>query len=342
MKNILFSLWVILILASCQKEQITLSADAHDTFFLEEKGNSMPIQVHGNVASNKLLLVVHGGPGDNAIDYRDEYVKSNVEKEFAMVYWDQRLSGSTQGNATEIDISLYKNDLKKVIQLLHFRYGSSKEIYLFGHSWGGLLAPYFIEQDNNQDMVKGWIQVDGVHNFTMNDSLTHNMLLNYAKNEILAGKNMVKWQEIQDYCNTHAFNESLDVSNQLNIYAWLGQTLIENIQAPASQSLYYRATANNASVISQTINGEISYRKRINKQAYNLSISENLYKIKLPTLLLWGRHDFICPIGLTDDIKKYIGSIDVTEKTFEKSGHSPMLNEPAAFWTEVITWVNAH
>jgi proline iminopeptidase len=71
--------------ASCHKEEITVSSKAEDVFFLEEKGVSMPIQVFGNTASKTFLLMVHGGPGGDALIYRDEYVKKNIETEFAMV-----------------------------------------------------------------------------------------------------------------------------------------------------------------------------------------------------------------------------------------------------------------
>jgi hypothetical protein len=37
-----------------------------------------------------------------------------------------------------------------------------------------------------------------------------------------------------------------------------------------------------------------------------------------------------------------ISSRDVSEKVFENSGHSPMFNESAAFWNDVINWVKVH
>jgi pimeloyl-ACP methyl ester carboxylesterase len=351
MKNILLKspiyyglLLIIGLLSSCQKEQITLSADAHDTFFLEEKGNSMPIQVHGNVASNKMLVIIHGGPGGNGITYRDEYVKNNVEKEFAVVYWDQRLAGAAQGNSSSSEIALFKADTRKVLQLLKSRYGADKKMYVMGHSWGGFVTPYFLEDSNNQDLVKGWIQVDGAHNYYKNDSLTKEMLLVYGKKEIAKAKNTDKWQEIVDFCNAHPYNESADVAFSLNRYAGRAEGYLDEVTAPiGSGSLLTRLTANNFAATAQISNiVKSALIDKIDRQAYDKQISENLYKIKVPTLLLWGRHDFVCPIGLKDDIKKYIGSKDISEKTFEKSGHSPMLNEPAAFWTEVITWVKKH
>ncbi|MGL4630432.1 MAG: alpha/beta fold hydrolase [Leadbetterella sp.] len=329
-------------LIACQTEKISLDTNADDFFYLQENGNSMPIQVHGNIASNKIVLIIHGGPGDNSIGYRDTYVTTNVEKEFAIAYWDQRLAGSSQGNSTSTDIKLYKKDLKKVVQLLLSRYGSDKRVYVMGHSWGGLITPYFLEENNNQDLVKGWIQVDGAHNYFMNDSLTKEMLLEYSKKEIALGKNQAKWQEIMDYCNAHAFNESIAVADQLNIYAGTGASLLDYIQKSTPTTLIQDATANNVSASSYLINSKITTRKKLSNQAYSLTVSQGLYKIKIPTLLLWGKYDFVCPVGLANDIKNNIGSSDVTEKIFAKSAHSPMFNEPKEFWDAVITWVDIH
>jgi pimeloyl-ACP methyl ester carboxylesterase len=331
-------------LAGCQKEEISKTI-ANDTFFLQEKGTAMPIQVRGNLASNKIMLIVHGGPGGSALSYRDNMMITSVETEFAVAYWDQRIAGGTQGNKNSDEISFYKEDLRKVILLLKSRYGSDKKIYLMGHSWGGFLTPYFLEDGTNQDLVNGWIQVDGANSYSLNDSLTKEMLLVYGKREIAKDKNKAKWQEIVDYCNVHPYNESADVSFQLNRYASQAEDYVEEIiKGPSTiETLKYGIKTNKFPVSSQLSNLVVSALiNRTDRQAYNVPITENLFKIKLPTLLLWGRHDFVCPIGLKDVIKKNIKSSDVSEKTFEKSGHSPMNNEPDLYWSTVVDWVKRH
>jgi pimeloyl-ACP methyl ester carboxylesterase len=342
MKGITFNLLIIIGLMSCQKEKITQGANAHDVFFLQEDGISLPIQVHGNVASKKMLVMVHGGPGGNAISYRDDYMIANVETEFAVAYWDQRLAGSSQGNSPDFELKDYRSDVKKVLQLLKTRYGSGTKFYLMGHSWGGFLTPYFLEDGDNQDIVRGWIQVDGAHNYAKNDSLTREMLLLFGKREITANRNTTKWQEIVDYCNAHNFDESADVVFKLNRFASDAENDIAEIKKP-TESAVQILLKNRIAITAQISNGIVSaLLKKIDRQTYAVPISENLYQIKIPTLLLWGRYDFVCPIGLKDDIKMRIGSSDVSEVTFEQSGHSPMANEPKAFWTEVVDWVKVH
>jgi pimeloyl-ACP methyl ester carboxylesterase len=342
MKKIIFGMFILSFLISCQKEEISSGNDVHDNFFLEEKGNAMPIQVHGNLASNKMLFVVHGGPGGNAITYRDDYVIKNVESQFAVIYWDQRLAGASQGNSSDDDIALFKADAKKVIQLIKSRYGNDKELYIFGHSWGGFLSPYFLQDGNNQDLFKGWIQIDGAHDYYKNDSLTREMLLAYGKREIAKNKNTDKWQPILDYCNLHPYDESFEVAVQLNRYAGQAEGYIDEVNEPVNTA-FGLLTSNDFSATAQISNIiNTAMIRKIDRQTYPIPTGKDLYKLKLPTLLLWGRHDFVCPIGLTDDIKKNIGSNDVTEKVFENSGHSPMNNEPELFWKTVVDWVKVH
>ncbi|TVQ11253.1 MAG: alpha/beta hydrolase, partial [Bacteroidetes bacterium] len=124
MKNIVTFLSILIfLLTACQKEDFTRSGMADDHFFLQSDGQNMPVTVAGNLDSGKLLLIVHGGPGGNALAYRNKYVKANVEPEFAVVYWYQRYAGNSQGNGGDAHISVYRNDLRKLIQLLKNIYG---------------------------------------------------------------------------------------------------------------------------------------------------------------------------------------------------------------------------
>ncbi len=343
MKKIFFSLSIVIGLSNCQKEKITLSGNANDTFFLQEKGISMPIQVRGNVASKKMIIVLHGGPGGVALLYRSQQVIDRVEKEFAMVYYDQRLSGASQGNSSSNNISLFKSDLLKIIQLLKSKYGSDTKMYLMGHSWGGFVAPYFLEDGNNQNQVSGWIQVAGAHNYRMTDSLTREMLISQGIIEIAANRNTDKWKPIVDVLSSKPFDGSDDIHAELDKYSSAVEAYVAEITPPSTPSLLSQIIKNRVAGSAALINGFIGGKlKDVDAQAFAVPISENLYKIKVPTLLLFGKYDFVCPTGLSDDIKAKVGSADVTEKIFQNSGHSPMDNETVLFWQTLVGWVKTH
>jgi pimeloyl-ACP methyl ester carboxylesterase len=344
MKHILVIALLTITIFSCQKERISTGTAINDVFYLKTEGQSLPVKVRGNIDSKKILIIVHGGPGGNAISYRTALVEKNVESQFAVVYFDQRFAGTTQGNGGSKDIATYKSDLKKLVDLIKSRYGANNSLYLMGHSWGGFLVPYFLIDDTNQDLFKGLIQVDGAHNYDRNDSLTRVILLTIGEQQIALGKNKENWQPIVDYCKAHAHNESAAVSIQLNSFASSVEAYISEVN-PISGSISSLIVnpPHNLSTTAQLSNVyDSAFIQRFDRQTFDKPTTPNLYKLTLPTLLLWGKYDFVCPPELMDDIKSNISSSDVAEKVLQNSGHSPMNNEEVSFWTTLVDWVKTH
>lgn len=325
-------------LLSCQQEDFTSSGRADDHFFLQNAGQSMPVRVAGNVDARKFIVIIHGGPGGEGIVYQDDYVREYVEDKFAMVYWDQRFAGNTQGHGGNSDISAFREDIKKLLQLLKSKYGTDIKFYLLGHSWGGFLAPYFLSEAGNQQLVNGWIQVGGAHNYRMNDSLTREMLLHYGRIELQAQNNVTDWEEIVDWCTANGF-EGSENAGTLNGFAHRAETLIAEVQQPDYEDWEVFL---NRSFFATLVNEMASAIREIDAPTYETPISDRLPGITLPTLLLWGKYDFVCPPGLSEDIERRIGSRNVRKVVFPRSGHSPMANEPKAFWDVVVDWVQRH
>lgn len=328
-----------LLLVGCQKDIFTTEGMAEDHFFLKSGNQHMPVTVAGNVDAKKFLVVIHGGPGGTAIAYRDAYVKEHVETELALVYWDQRFAGNTQGNNGSTDIEVFRADIKQLLTLLRAKYGAEHQYYLFAHSWGGFLAPYFLVKDDNQALVDGWIQIGGAHNYRLNDSLTREMLLVYGRQALAAGENTANWEEIVTWCEENGF-EGAENAGTLNGYAHQAEGLIADIQTPDFD--FDLAQLTQLALMSQLSNGFISGLRAIDGPTYVTPNSDRLQRILLPTLLLWGKYDFVCPPELALDIEMNIGSTTVSKVIYQNAGHSPMVNEPEPFWSDVVNWVKAH
>ena len=334
-----------LVFFSCQQEEITKTGIAKDHFYFENRGATMPVYLEGNISSNKILIMIHGGPGDGALYFNTPEATEIAEREFAIAYWDQRAAGISQGNTMSVNLIDYTDDLKKLILLLRSRYGNSKEIYLLGHSWGGLIAPLFLEEGNNQSLVSGWIQVDGEHNYAMADSLIRISLIEFGKLEIAADRHKSEWQEIVNYCNSHNPKDNYEVSRKINGYAHDAELYIKDITEGRStkENVKYFIREYRYPITTFLSNGIYNvFIKEIDKQAYAENVSSKLSKITIPTLMLWGKYDFVCPIGLSEDIVSKISSTDVNLVVFDNSGHNPMSNEPVAFWNTVTNWINTH
>ncbi|MBM3938775.1 MAG: hypothetical protein FJ333_09025, partial [Sphingomonadales bacterium] len=94
----LLALVAILFFSGCKMEVVT-DGMINDDLFIKQKNQSLFLKVAGDIGSRKLLLIVHGGPGGNSLDYRDSMIKAVIEPNMAVGYWDQRFGGNSQGNA---------------------------------------------------------------------------------------------------------------------------------------------------------------------------------------------------------------------------------------------------
>jgi proline iminopeptidase len=348
MKKIVFNLLIIIGLSSCQKEQITVSTDAHDTFFLEEKGNSMPIQVHGNTASKTFLLIVHGGPGSDALIYRDNLVINTMETDFAVVYWEQRSTPISQGNTnlSEAKFEDVVSDLEKVVALLQYRYGKDISLFVNGHSWGGFLTPAYLVKGDNQKNIKGWIHTDGAHDFLATNKYLIEMIQKKAATEIAANRNVADWTEMRDYCKGLTLPLNPEQTSKMNQYAEMAIGMTPEVQSVFSTSEVVknliRSDAPLTSVIlNQFRSGEHYNKKLFDKLTQGTDLPSKLPLIKVPTLILFGEWDFICPPKLTEDVSSKIGSSYKKTVIYKNSGHSPMeTTDKYQYWADVKEFMN--
>lgn len=91
-----------------------------------------------------MIVVLHGGPG---ADYRYLLnVKAFAENGYYVVFYDQRGSGlSKRHSQKSYSIQLMIDDLDAVIA--HYRASPDQKIFLLGHSWGGMLATAYINDN---------------------------------------------------------------------------------------------------------------------------------------------------------------------------------------------------
>lgn len=137
-----------------------LLADCNEELFIYEPGNLVPktvdqdpslpsIQVNGTQLhaeafgnpNHPLLIFLHGGPGG---DYRSGLnVKQLSGNGYYVIFYDQRGSGLSKRHDPDIySMQLFLDDLTAVID--HYRSSVNQKVFLFGHSWGGMVAAAYI------------------------------------------------------------------------------------------------------------------------------------------------------------------------------------------------------
>jgi pimeloyl-ACP methyl ester carboxylesterase len=343
----IFGLTIIscLLILSCQKEKITLGTNVSETFYVDNSNASMRVTVEGNILSHIFLLLVHGGPGESSYFYKTDYITQNIGNKYAIVYWDQRNAGASQGSSNDNHLNLPQmtDDLKKVIQVIKFRYGQNSEVFLLGHSFGGLLTSSFMTSDNNQSLVKGWIFVDGSQNYPLNDTLTRQMLLNIGKQQVALNKNIPQWNAIISYCNAHTGNFTYAESNQLETFAGDAETYFDVVKQFDILSLIKEnALKDDWPLTSILFNYLYSSNASFNNDLHTTQFSTLLYKVTTPTLLLFGQYDFICPQGLGVDLMNRISTTDKKMVISPISGHNLMYQDGVLFCQEVNDFIELH
>ena len=69
-------------------------------------------------------------------------------------------------------------------------------------------------------------------------------------------------------------------------------------------------------------------------------ITESFPRIKSPVFLALGRYDYVVPYTLWDDVKEDFPNLSYN--LFEKSSHTPQLEEQEIFDKKLIDWIKSH
>ncbi len=332
MKNILTILFIgLIVLFSCQEHELLKEGDF---FFLESKGAKMPIWVKGNRASKTFILFLHGGPEGGSSQYYTIFPShKEIEKHFAIAYWDQRMCGMSQGNPSMKDATLeqFTEDLDKVITLINHKY-DEPEIFLMGHSWGGALGTNYLLQ--NQSKVKGWIEVDGGHSWTTANEISRDLTMDHAKNKILQNEDADFWNFALDWYEEYpvvGINDNAHYSfvGAANGYDFNPES--DSLEIPFTDLLFFSPIS--------TAYFFVPYQFAFLNQG--LELQDRLNEITIPTLICWGRHDGVFPVSIATDTYNQLGTPEVNKRIriFESSAHSPNYEEPKAFANEVINFI---
>lgn len=103
-------------------------------------GTTLHAESYG-IPDSSLVIFLHGGPGS---DYQNGLHVSELTNDgFRVVFYDQRGTGLSQRHdKNTYSVQLYLDDLSAVIE--YYRTSPTQKVFLFGHSWGAMLAAAYI------------------------------------------------------------------------------------------------------------------------------------------------------------------------------------------------------
>ena len=247
-------------------------------------------------------LVMHGGLGfDHTCLHPWLDPLADV---FHLVYYDHRANGRSGRSPLEtLTLEQFAADADALRAFLGF-----ETVAVMGHSVGGFIALTFAL--HYPERVSHLILMDTAPAFNYMEEIMVNAQRKGATDEMIAAL------QAPSPLDNEEFKRMLHVITPLYFYQF-DQALAEQLTANIMLSAF--AAASN-DVFMPTYN-----------------VVSQLGEIRVPTLILTGRDDFICPPSQAEIMHKGIPSSELV--IFERSGHFPHVEEPDAFFGAVRNWL---
>jgi len=324
---------------SCSNDEIDFSS-LNETIFVRHLQADMPAYVHGNASEKVFLIYLHGGPGGFGLEARINSMITEVEENNAVIYFDQRGSGNAQGNFPEEAVSVYSmaDDVLALVKVLEKRYGSDSKFFLMGASWGGALGSATLLK--NQDPFLGWIDVAGTHNPGGLYGEYPSVLEAKALEQIALGNSVSHWESVLETVQQVGSNYSDEDFTKLNQAAHNSEAVLAHDMV-INEPQYLDEDGNEREIVVRN-HLEVPIILNQNGLFRDLSFTDRLHEITLPSLVLWGKHDLVVPTPFAIEAMDRLGSAHKELFIFERSGHSPLEAEPDLFAEKVIEFINEY
>jgi proline iminopeptidase len=244
-----------------------------------------------------VAFLVHGGPGGDHTSFKPTF--SHLCDRLQLVYFDHRGQGRSQrGDKETYTLENNVEDLEALRQHL----GLDK-IVVVGGSYGGMVALTYASR-----------YPDCISHLVLMVTVAHSGFLARAK-EILAERGTAEQRAIAEFLWTGTFRDEA----HLQEYFQQMQTLYSYTASPnAAPSKTWERTTLSVDAINVAFGGFL--------RTYD--VRDRLPKITAPTLVIAGRHDWICAPEFSEEIAQLIPNADL--RIFENSGHSVRVDEPDA------------
>lgn len=340
MRVLLYILSFLTLFSCTSTKKITTPHGISEVRYLDINNSKQYVLIRGKDSRNPVLLFLHGGPGASATALLRKF-NSDLENHFTVVYWDQRNAGKSFNRKTpkeEIKVSNYIADVEYLTSYLKNKFKVDK-IFLVGHSWGSRLGMYAIQK--HPENYSAFVGVGQELASYEGEKLSYEYTLSKAKerNNIKALQALEESGPPQsgDYTKMYK-NGFWGLVNQKD---WLlklgGERFAKTGYADWIFSIWTSREYSFFDLIkyaksSAFCAGNIIYDPDFNHFNFFRQIPE----VKIPVFFISGAYDYNTPWEL---VQQYAHEVKAPKKEFikfEKSGHSPVFEEPKRFNEEIL------
>jgi pimeloyl-ACP methyl ester carboxylesterase len=314
---------------------------AEDAFWVRRDGADLPVWRQGPDEAEIVVLMTHGsGASGRYYDWFEAF--DRIEDDVAVVYWDLRGAGNSQGSAGPGGITLdaLLADLALVRDAVEERY-EPERLVLGGHSLGGGLSIGYLSEPGNREGIAGYVDVSGARNAEQAFDDVRRIMTRTAEE---AGRDDIA-----------AFYEDLVQVPQDPVLRRQHAGYVVEVNdlrgfdqaaADADLAAFIAGQGASASVaqgvdVLGLLGNTASFVQAFDFQSMAYEDAE-LAAIDVPTLFVAGRFDLSVP---PDASRRTDAALDDTRDPARflelEAGHWPMFDEPDAFATAVLDFLDA-
>jgi len=237
---------------------------------------------------------------------------SALSKHFTVICYDPRGSGHSE--RPDEPESMSTMNLVDDLESLR-KYWGLKTITLVGHSVGGAIALGYAIQYPNR--VRRLILVDS--------SIEGLDTAREVQEQLDARRSDPRFADA-----VAAHESEIELKTDLEFQAFLNRILPLYFYDPARGIPRFRETWTSLPS-SWTWNAYLVATSKM-----PLREADHMDRVQASTLILEGRHDFVCPVSIAERIHKGVRRSQLV--IFERSGHLPWIEEPQAFFDQVVAF----
>ncbi len=291
------------------------------------------VLIRGHDVRNPLLLLLHGGPASPEMPLA-HYLESDLEQHFIVVNWDQRGAGkSYTKKAYPVHIKQYISDALELINYLRRRF-KKRKIYLVGHSWGSILGLKLVK--HHPELFHAYVGIGQVVYMKENQKRSLEFVYEMAKrtNNKKAIKELKKiknifYGDLRYYYIHRKWLQKFGGS----IYNGKGRFPLSYFKLALFSPEY--------SIFDylRLMAGFMRTIRNLWKEIFGINFFKEIKEVKVPIYFCEGKNDYVVPSAIAE---KYFRTVKAPLKRFiwfEKSAHSPNLEENGKFENILINKV---
>ena len=300
-------------------------------------GVEQSLLIRGYDASKPIVLFVHGGPGLPPFHQIKERAISRFEKDYVVVYWEQRGTGRSFSRSVKphsMTVERLTEDLIELSEYLAERFGQPK-IFLVAQSFGTVLSLKAVAQ--RPDLYRAFVSNVQVVEAVENERKSYEYALEMAKKNNNK-KALRKLSKINvEAPEQYGHKEYLTLKRWVGMFGgWVfnGENFALRKPVNVIKQIAKTPEYSNYDVLRIITRRHFSL-KHLVKNIIDVNMFEQVPEVKVPIYFLVGMYDYMTPSEITERYYNYVKAPKKELIWFEESAHRPMTEEPEKYYKEV-------